>query len=321
MKKKFCIQTLTHSFLGRGEMLTTTVDSFLENSLFPEYILSENGKIDWYVRFNGTDEELLFQFEKLKIKYNDIVNWYEYRGENLGVGAGINFLNRLTKDYEYVFFLEGDWITLPDSISGLNNWLPAVISCLEEHKDIDVIYLRKYLSDIDDRQFGYSYWIREENIKERVELDGNTFLKLVKREYSNNPHIRRNSKFFEVGIFPLEEFFDKEGKPLEIKGNDLWGQAEIKAEPVGFLVNSSYITFGNMVHIDHFYHHYNFNEIKNWESFEETTTTCGKYSTGKSGCKYGYFFPDEKFCSVCDHSKNFTHNENHLHTFIEKYYS
>jgi hypothetical protein len=221
-------------------------------------------------------------------------------------------LNSLVRDYEYVLFLEGDWICLPGEISGHIDWLRDCINYLDENKNISQVLLRRYISDLDDRQYGYGYWIIEQNIKMVRKLK-NTYLHLHKKEYTNNPYIRRNNDFYDKNILPLNEFYDENGLPNEIKGLPMWGQAEIQAESRGYEIESCYLAFGNMVHCEAW------NYYKEYDKLIEEDMTCKKYlDVGKAGCKYGYFFPAKKFCEVCDHSKNFMDLERHEQEYESK---
>ena len=70
------------------------------------------------------------------------------------------------KDFiEYTLFLEGDWITLPKNIAGFDSeWLNRSLEMMEAN-DIEQIQLRKYQHDIDNRQFGFAYWIANRNVE------------------------------------------------------------------------------------------------------------------------------------------------------------
>jgi hypothetical protein len=302
----FSISTLTHNDIKRDVYLKNTIDSFIENTTY-------EGKIDWFIHCNGKSDLIFDVVTNAMTLYSDRVNFhYSFSEINKGVGAGINHLNNLTKKYRYTLFLEGDWICLPPKISGHTNWLQDCINYLEQNNHISQVLLRRYISDLDDRMYGYGYWIREDNIKNVVRMD-NEYVELVKKEYTNNPHIRRNDDFYSVGIFPLNEYYDEDGNPIELKGKSMWGQAEIQAESKGYKINTSYLAFGNMVHCEHWSYYGKYNELK------DNAQTCMKYkNTGYLGCKYGYFFPDKKFCEVCDHSKNFSDLERHEQEYESK---
>ena len=293
MGNKFCIATLTHSAPNRDKFLRLTIKTFFENTALP--------KIEWYIHCNGMDQSIIDVVHEAKELYSDRATFHFTISENKGVGYGINCLNEQTIQYEYTLFLEGDWITIPTD----KNWLNGCLNYMESDDLVDQILLRRYLHDVDDRQFGFGYWIRKDNIT----LIENQFLKLKKKEYTNNPHIRRNKRFYEVGIFPLEEFII-DGQPTELKGEANWGQAELKAEPLGYKLHSVYLMMGTMVHCDHF------PIYDDWVKLEETKTKCQYYKE----CKYGYLFANERFCGLCDKDASFSDLERHNQLYERTYY-
>ena len=156
---KFCIATLTHNDTNRDVYLRKTVESFIDNTEF-------DNMFDWYIHCNGQYDLMDDVIKEMTSKYWDKINfYYSSSPDNMGVGVGINYLNSLIRDYEYVLFLEGDWICLPGEISGHNDWLRDCLNYLDKNKNISQVLLRRYISDLDDRQYGYGYWIREDNIK------------------------------------------------------------------------------------------------------------------------------------------------------------
>lgn len=286
---KFCISTLTHNGENRDIFLEMTIDTFINNTNI--------SNIDWYILINGDSKLIEDKINFIIKKYKDLINFIIIKNEkNLGVGVGINILNEYTKKYEYVLFLEGDWITLNEEISDINKeWLNKCINFLNYNTEIDQIYLRRYLNDIDDRQFGYGYWIKPENILK----DKDNFLFLKVKDYTNNPTIRRNKKFYDLEIFPLKEYFDENNNPTEIKGEKDWGQAEINVGENSKLLKTVYLKFGNFVHIDHFITYKN-------------VTKC--FINDKT-CKYGFLFPIKNFCLGCDINNDFTDLESHNHYY------
>lgn len=299
---KFCISTLTHDAEKRDIYLQYTVDTLLESV--------DNSSITWYIHCNGFNQKIIDTVDQLKIKYKDRIEFiFTYSHQNNGVGVGINHVNKLTENYEYVLFIEGDWMSMPPEMSGHKDWINSSIKYLDEHQEIDQILYRRYLNEIDHRQYGYGHWIRPDRVKGTIKTD-NTFIELIGKEYTNNPHMRRNRRFYDVGIFPLEEFYDDRGNPTEIKGHSQWGMAEISAEKKGTLLNSSYMFPGNMLHCD------GWQWGNNWEDASKHFADCGIYEGyGISKCKYGFLFKSERFCKFCDHTKDFKDLDNHNQTF------
>ena len=299
--KNFCIGTLTHPAENRDKYLEDTINSFLENTELPY--------CKWYIYINGPSDEIFDVCDRMRTKWKNKVEIIPIQANvNLGVGAGINRLNFYLQLFEYSLFLEGDWITLPESISGYDkNWLMDCLELLENDNEVDQIQLRRFQHDVDDRQFGYGYWIKQSNIKKETDK----FLFLNKRDYGNNPTIRRNQKHFDVGIFPLKEYYDENGEPMELKGNPYWGQAEIQAASLGEQLGSATLKFGNFVHCDHWQYGTDFETaIKNIKG-------CGHKTNSIVNCKYGFLYPREEFCLGCRKSKDFTDLEAH-NTFFEQ---
>jgi hypothetical protein len=293
-KLHFCIATLTHPFDKRDVQLELTINTFLENTNIPY--------VKWFIFINGESEELFNVCDNLRTKWKDKVDIIPIQSNmNMGVGAGINQLNHYCKDYKYTLFLEGDWITLPNQIAGFDSdWLNRSLEMMETN-GIEQLQLRKYLNDTDDRQFGFGYWIADRNVESVT--DEYVFLK--EREYTNNPHIRKNSVYYDLGILPLNEFYDENGNPTELKTSTHWGQAEILAESLGKKLKSAWLKNGIMVHCDHWKYDDNFDKVL------EDITGCGYETNSAINCKYGFTFPREEFCKFCDSTKDFKDLEEH----------
>jgi hypothetical protein len=298
--KDFCIATLTHDDIKRDGFLKLTVDNFMENTIVP------NGT-NWFIYNNGGyDSPNITAVREIVEKWGHIVNFYLFSdGKNLGVGVGINKLNEYCKYYKYTLFLEGDWITLPQNIAGFNKgWLNRSLEMMETN-DIEQIQLRKYQHDVDNRQFGFAYWIADRN----VESVTDEFVFLKERDYTNNPHIRKNSSYYDLGILPLKEFYDENGNPTELKTSTQWGQAEIQAEALGKQLKSAWLKNGIMVHCDHWHYDDNFDKVV------EEIKGCGYETNCAINCKYGFTFPREAFCKFCDSTKDFKDLEEHNSRF------
>ena len=298
---KFCIATMSHNAQLRAEYLERTIVSFLDAN--PDF----DG--DWYIFLNSYNDELLEVTERLFNQYSN-VSWHlELSEKNLGVGAGINRLNKMTEHAEYVLFLEGDWTCLPQKISKLeNNWIVRMIDLFDTNPELDQMVLRRYQNDTDDRQFGYSYWLKEEILLEEKSFYDINYWILSKKEYTNNPVFRRNRRFYETGIFPLPEFFDENGEAAEVKGNPNWGRAEIEKEPEGFQLKSAFMKFGAFLHDEHW-------PFKlDWESYYQSLKPCG-FAGPEFNCKYGFIRLEQYFCGCCPKSWKFTELEKHNHYF------
>jgi hypothetical protein len=296
--KKIAIQTLTYNNSSRVRSLYLTFKTFYGNYYGPI--------LDWYIVLNGYNKDIIDLIEEQINTLNDKFNIkYFVNEQNLGVGPGLNKLNNLCKDYEYTFLLEDDWICLPHYMSGhTENWFWNSVKLLDEYKEIDNIHFRRYLDDLDDRQYGYCYWLRPENLKEQI-FNGDEYFIFNRREYTNNPSMRRMESFYNKGILPLKEFWDGD-MSLEIKGNDYWGQAEIIAMKNDDIV-TSWLYLGNFVHHENWIYDDNFDEWK------KSNFGCGVNDMkGWNTCKYGYLFPGHYFCGVC--VKNQTIHDLDIHS-------
>jgi hypothetical protein len=292
---------MSHNAQLRAEYLERTIVSFLDAN--PDF----DG--NWYIFLNSYNDELLEVTERLFNQYSN-VSWHlELSEKNLGVGAGINRLNKMTEHAEYVLFLEGDWTCLPQKISKLeNNWINRMIDLFDTNPELDQMVLRRYQNDTDDRQFGYSYWLKEEILLEEKSFYDINYWILSKKEYTNNPVFRRNRRFYETGIFPLPEFFDENGEAAEVKGNPNWGRAEIEKEPEGFQLKSAFMKFGAFLHDEHW-------PFKlDWESYYQSLKPCG-FAGPEFNCKYGFIRLEQYFCGCCPKSWKFTELEKHNHYF------
>lgn len=303
---KFAIGTLTHDAERRDVYLRWTIDSFMLHTNVPV-------GTKWYVMHNGpAGGPNDAAFYDMKEKWGHIVDFeLHHTGQNMGVGYGINRVNEHLKNYEYALFLEGDWMVLPEDISGFDKeWMLDCVGLLDTDQTVDQIQLRRYIHDIDDRQYGYGYWIQPHNIKKETEK----FLFLHKREYGNNPTIRRNQRHFDVGIFPLAEFIDEDGTPQELKDGSQWGQAEICASGLGHKLGTVTLKFGNFVHCDGWLKY-----GMNFDAVRQDITGCGAVTPSPLvNCKYGFLFPRKDFCLACRKSKDFTDLVAHNKFFEEE---
>lgn len=292
--KKFCILTLTHESINRPEYLKNTINSFLDNT---EY----DGIIDWFIYINKTNQEFISICNNLIDQHKNRVDFkIIHSNVNNGVGYGINRLNELSINYEYSLFLEGDWMCLSSEISGQpNTWLKTSIQLLDENTDTDAVFLRRYMNDYESRSTGIfsSYCVK--NSKVLVKDNLKYFISPVK-VYTNNPLIRRNKYFYDNKTFPLQEFFDVNGNPTELKINNIqynnWGQAEMEAQPINKNIKYIMLAWGNFYHIDNMS---NFDKQTQQFVEQESTSGCKKYNNGQSKCKFGYYNTAPHFCTLC----------------------
>lgn len=296
MINNFCICTLTHSTKGRDVALENTISSIMDNY---------NGdRFEWFIWVNITDEGINKVLEWASTTYSDRVQFNINISEhNLGPGGGINMLNKLSREYEYSFFIEGDWVHVPSNVSGISkNWIQNSIRFLENNKEIDQVQLRRYLDDSDHRMYTFG-WIRHENV-DRVVVAGDRFYVLKERDYVNTPTLRRMSAYYDKGIFPLKEFGGPGENSKEVKGNPEWGMAEIAAS--GNKMTGAWIEFGNFVHFEDWPYG------QDWSKYKEDNRGCGKFKLrGSVKCKYGFLTPSPVFCMLCEKSQDITYIVEH----------
>lgn len=301
--KNFCICTLTDGRELRDEFLKYTVKTFMDNW--------KGDSFEWFVLVNAPSDKIKEVINSIQIEYSQI-SWHIHYSEiNLGPGGGINRLNELSKGYEYSLFLEGDWVTLPNYISGFSDdWINNSIKLLEEHPHIDQVQFRRYLNDADDRTYGFSEWIQRDNIEQSID-NGDKFYVLKNREYVNTPTLRRMSSYYNKGIFPLDEFWDENGNPTEVKGNPNWGMAEINASQKP--LTGAWLEFGNFVHYE------NWPYQDRWQEWIDKKHGCREDLSGMNSCKYGFALPMPQYCATCSNNESILDIEIHNRRFLDQY--
>ena len=271
--KKFCIASLTHNSPEKARALYLCYHNLWMHTNF-------SGSIDVKLFINQSNPDIDKSLEKLEKEFGEssgkekYFNFDVYESEvNLGCSYGINRINEMTFDYEYVLFLEADWILLPEN----EEWLNECLSCLDEYPNVDFIYLRMFESSYKVRHHG-SHWAL-------LNLNQNKFRFIDSPIYTNNPIIRRNARFFEEKVLPLPEIVN------ETKESEHWGDAENSNEDSCRSMVAYYYKFGVFVHYD--YDGY-FDDEGN---FLRTPIKC-PYS---DKCKFGFIHSIEQgFCCLCE---------------------
>lgn len=303
MINNFCVCTLTHSTVDRGRALKYTIKTFMQDY--------HGDRFEWFIWVNITDDEINESLEWAQKTYGDRVQFnIRISDINLGPGAGINRLSEWSKEYEYSFFIEGDWIKVPCKVAGISHqWIQDSINFLEKNKDITHIQLRKYIDDLDDRMYTFGHWIRPDNVERIATVTGNQYVIMKEREYTNTPCLRRMSAYYNLGIFPLKEYYDADGNPTEHKGNEDWGKAEIQTPTQ---MRAAWINSGVFLHFEDWPY------LDNWKEYVDAKFGCGKYDLrGHNRCKYGYMTPSQKFCGVCIKDRDLTDHIAHWKRYLE----
>lgn len=306
--RSYCVQTLTHDYPEAGPFLKTVVDSFIKNT---DIVSDSESKLDWYVRVNGINKDLQTCLDYIKTTYSNIINWHIFVGDNIGVGAGINFLNNLCTQYKYTLFIEGDWVCLDPNLSKISrSWLKDSLNLLDKNSQVSQVFLRRHITDLEDRQYGMSNWFgvgNSRNTQPSTVIEGsNSFVFLNKGIYTNNPSLKRQKDYFAADIFPLNEYYDETGAPTEIKkyhkgevkeyGKD-WGEAEVYAFQNKSTLQTFWLWPGNFAHLP---------------DYNSRT-----FSIPCQSCKYGFFQPTDWFCLSCSSTEKFFQLSSHTDRGIE----
>lgn len=225
--KKIAIAILTHKEVDRPDALlrcvSGLVNNTVHNSIVPIYLFSNGISDDLNCAIDYVKDRQYENFKIEQVKINET---------NLGCSFGVNSANEMVRDYEYVLFIEGDWIMLNGTDK---NWLSDCIKHLDDNPEVDQIYLRRMQSSQETRCFYATVWFSH--------VSNDKFRETNMHTYTNNPVIRRNSKFYELGVLPLPSIEN------EVKGTEQWGEAEIQHENKAQL-NSRIYKFGVFGHFD-----------------------------------------------------------------------
>jgi GT2 family glycosyltransferase len=226
-RNRFCITTIT---CNNRNTLIPTIESFYQNTQYP-YIFK------WMILLQGCTSEYVEYVrkwtntigkEQLKCKFKLLVS-----KKNLGLSRGNNILAHRVRNYRYVLHLEDDWLCLPQSVTGVpKSWLITCLDFIDQHPEVSTLFLRKYLDDADKKRYSwtrhcyyyghqyhdnFNYAQKMVSTKDRAIFYHSSlvesqeklkFQEIPKFLFTFNPCIRRNSDYYRVGVFPLDEFQD-----------------------------------------------------------------------------------------------------------------
>ncbi len=220
--ESFAIATLT---CNDRETLFDTLQSFFDNTDIG-HITILNDKVVWCIFIQGYTDEYLHKLETKTAEYEssyDVQFNLVKSRENLGLSKGANKLAESVKDYDLVLHLEDDWHCLSSDITGLSKqWLETSISFLIENHNVSTLFLRKYVDDREKQQYAWSRHANYTNHKHKdnfnyaEKMKGSNvidhrdvkFQEIPKFLFTFNPHIRRNHDYYNVKVFPLDEYPD-----------------------------------------------------------------------------------------------------------------
>ncbi len=211
----FTIMTLT---CNNREVLFETLNQFILKT-------SLTFKFDWHIFAQGCDASFISRIHS--VKHPNISFRIHVNEENLGLSRGMNTLwGKVKDDYEYVLNLEDDWIA---SESVNKNWLNSSLELLKEQPEISFIFLRKYLSEKEKWQYGWtrnipyicfkysdSFNYQEKmNVTSPFTFNDLQFQEIPRWLYTFNPVISRTETLKLRNVFPLREFNDRHDKTGE----------------------------------------------------------------------------------------------------------
>ena len=204
-----------------NHILFSTLKALFENTNFskisPVYFFILNQKCS--KSYNKTTEHL---FKTLSSPYEHIKVEFIFFDENLGLSKANNILYEKSKDCEFVLHLENDWILLPTN----KDWLYVCLSMFKYNKSYSTISLRKYGSEREKYQYGWTRtipyichkykdnfnYIEKISKEPYVTYDHNGtsfyFYKIDHFLFTFNPCIRRNKDYENCGVYPIPSFED-----------------------------------------------------------------------------------------------------------------
>lgn len=277
------VAVLTHNETGRADSLRRTLTQFFKNT----HVSFLEQKLNVYILINGHSSEIDDVIDNIDSNWGDIADFTIIENvENQGCSMGVNMLFAETCDSEYTLFLEGDWYLPNDIVS--KNWLQDALQFMNKNKNKFFMYLRKFVSTLEIRQF-YGFEMFE---KCDVITEGDTNFRMLKNglNYTNNPHIRRNSSMHH--ILPLNEI------PNETKQNtENWGKPEEEASCIDMKDGMVYLDYGCFVNIDEI----EFDENDNISPDTKLCNDCVKDCNLKCKAKFLMPYKESKFCeTVCN---------------------
>lgn len=212
-------------------------------SLFPtiqKIINSTNlDGLSWTIFAQGCSDAFL---EKVRSEFkgSPVTLRLFTHSENLGCSKGFNRLWTHIQDFDIALMIEDDWYLLPQEDK---EWLKTSINLMNEMPEIDIIYYRKYMTDQERWQYGWSRHIPYICFQGRLRFNyaesmkrtqpfmykNHTFQQIPEFMYTNNPCLFRVEAYKKRNIFPFIEMNDKHdlhGTWTDSSFVPYWGTAE-----------------------------------------------------------------------------------------------
>jgi len=243
----------------RRKSLERCLNTFLDNCRYRP--------LDIYILDNGSTDDTREYLDSLKDGHG---LWWDVQslGEDVGCAAGTNRVSEMAVGHEYVLHLESDFFHIPEDVSGFNKmWLSDVVSFMDEGR-CDYLYLRKMVDEEEMAMHWWAQWM------EKSKTFGK-YMYCPEFWWSNNPHLRRDSKLRVDKILPLDESIDGD------KGTPGWSKPELEAGTPGL---SWICKLGMFIH----------------ERESVGDMSCPKMD---GDCKYGFSVRNKVFCESCDIAK------------------
>lgn len=257
---------LSVTFLSHNdnELLFHSMKEFLDNTDFTDI------EFEVQILIQKCSRAYIMSIEALckSYPYRIVLHTEE---SNLGVSKANNFLYNVTRSSKYILHLEDDWFLYHAN----KKWLKSCINRLEQNDKLSTIALRKYGTDKEKFDYGWSRNINYLCHNHKDNFDYQNKLGYVENEFlfSNgnftsfaftqiknflftfNPAIRRNSDYVNCNVYPFPEFEDvdttlvyEENK--KIHTSERWGWCEALTMEKTRDLNTEMFEQGIFVHYD-----------------------------------------------------------------------
>jgi len=226
--------TIAITFLSHNdnEILIFAIKELIKNTIF-------HMECHIHILLQCCSKSYILSIENLLVEFNKTINNIKCilhtEKENVGVSKGNNILYNLTKNYKYVIHLEDDWFIISNK-----DWFKTCIKFMEENENVDTLALRKYVSEKEKYDYGWTRTIPyychkhtdnfnyQNKLGNKIQIEDSEFTEIKHFLFTFNPTIRRNKSY--NSIFPLLEFNDidniNEYKQTKIHSNEKWGWCE-----------------------------------------------------------------------------------------------
>ena len=294
---KCCIAILTDAFKpDRPGYLERTVDALIANTWLPSNQVAVQIFCDGFN--NKIIQAIKSCVDKMVAKDINVLDTVFSNGR-MGCGAMVNIVWEQTRHFKYTLFLEGDWLLMNDTP---DTWLFDMLEFMDKNQEVDTIWLRKYLSQMEMRQYCvFNILLNPNNYLGQCSINGMPARVCTNQIYSNNPHLRRNHSYEDV--LPLD--VDAENPDTPDSAN--WSNPEISAEA---RLHSKLVIYPNNGLFAHA-------EFVDRDCNGNAQVVSCKYSMKQ--CKLGYCSLNHDWCPYCmgDDNKSAYRSEEEFLEYIK----